>query len=263
MAQRTDGVRARDGDRVDACSVLDAALADGQLSAAEHSARTAAAMRAKSFGELDALVVDLQVPANLVDAPIVRVDRRSPRRWQAPLAVLAGAAALGLLAGLLSSCGGPGGPDEQVPILTSGAGIAYFLAEYRAEFGETIADEATFYPEYVLVDRVLPGSPQSTADYRYDGGFDRYTASSGREPDEQTLDLAALGVPRLAGLLAGAPRTVGLPDGTISHIIVQRESGARSESPPIVRIYVRGADTRSGYLETTLDGEPLAINKPS
>ncbi|WP_067649033.1 DUF1707 SHOCT-like domain-containing protein [Nocardia harenae] len=263
MAQRTDGVRARDRDRVDACSVLDAALADGQLSAAEHTARTATAMRAKSFGELDALVADLQIPANLVDAPIVRVDRRTPRRWQVPVAVLASAAALGLLTGLLSSCGGPGGPDEQLPVLTSGAGIAYFLAEYRAEFGDTVADEVTFYPEYVLVDRALPGSPQSTADYHYDGGFGRYTASTGRKPDEPTLDLAELDVRRLAGLLGGAPQTVGLPDGVISHIIVEREAGARSEAAPIARIYVRSADNRSGYLETTLGGEPLAINKPS
>ncbi|MFC3963662.1 DUF1707 SHOCT-like domain-containing protein [Nocardia jiangsuensis] len=263
MAQRTEGVRARDRDRVDACSVLDAALADGQLSAAEHAARTATAMRAKSFDQLDALVADLQIPANLVDAPIVRVDRRTPRRWQAPVAVLAGAAALGLLAGLLSSCGGPGGPAEQVPLLTSGPGIGYFLAEYRAEFGETVADEVTFYPEYVLVDRALPGNPQSTADYHYDGGFDRYTAGNGRKPDEPTLDLAELDVPRLAGLLLGAPRTVGLPDGTISHIIVEREAGARSEAAPIARIYVRAADNRVGYLETTLGGEPLTINKPS
>lgn len=263
MAQRTDGVRARDRDRVDACSVLDAALADGQLSEAEHTARTAAAMRARSFGELDALVADLQIPANLVDAPLVRVDRRSPRRWQAPVAVLAGAAVLGLLAGWLSSCGGPGGPDEQVPVLTSGAGIAYFLAEYRAEFGDLVADEVTFYPGYVLVDRALPGSPQSTADYHYDGGFDRYTASSGRKPDEPTLDLAELDVPRLAGLLAGAGQTVGVPNGAISHIIVEREAGARSEAAPILRIYVRSDDSRTGYLETTLAGEPLAISKPS
>ncbi|MFC8048090.1 DUF1707 domain-containing protein [Nocardia sp. NPDC057353] len=263
MAQRTDGVRARDRDRVDACSVLDAALADGQLSAAEHTARTAKAMRAKTFTELDTLVADLQIPANLAGTPLVRVDRRTPRRWQAPVALLAGAAALGLLAGLLSRCGGPDGPAEQIPVLTSGTGIAYFLAEYRAEFGDTVVDEVTFYPQYVLVDRQFPDDPRSTADYHYDGGFDRYTASSGRKPDEPTFDLGALDVPRIAALLAGAPRTVGLPNGTISHIIAEREAGARTEAPPILRIYVRAEDNRTGYLETTLGGEPLSISKPS
>ncbi|WP_433716770.1 DUF397 domain-containing protein [Nocardia sp. CA-084685] len=70
-------------------------MTDGQLTEDEHAARTAKAMSAKSFGELDAVVGDLQIPDNLVDAPVVRVDRRRPRRWLAPVAVIGAAAVLG------------------------------------------------------------------------------------------------------------------------------------------------------------------------
>ncbi|WP_228781520.1 hypothetical protein [Nocardia abscessus] len=54
---------------------MDRARADGQLSEEEHdaltelAARTATAVRAESFGELDALIGDLQIPEELVNAP--------------------------------------------------------------------------------------------------------------------------------------------------------------------------------------------------
>lgn len=264
MTQRSGGVRARDSDRVDVCAVLDAALADGQLSSGEHTARTATAMRAKSFDELDALVADLQIPANLVDAPIVRVERRAPGRWRGPAAIVAGAAVLGLLAGLLTRCDGPGsGPDRQVPILTEGPGIAHFLDAYRAEFGTPVVDEVTFYPEYVLFDRAVPDDPRSTGDYRYDGEFSSYSTVSTRESGVPTMNLDELDLYRLAGLIAGAPRTVGVPDGAVSHIIVEYEAGAIEGAAPIVRMYVSNAEKKTGFLETALDGEPIRVSPPS
>nr|WP_198428733.1 DUF1707 domain-containing protein [Nocardia bovistercoris] len=60
-------MRARDLDRANASSVLDAAYAEGQLAAAEYHERTAAAARAKTIGELDGLISDLQSPTAVRD----------------------------------------------------------------------------------------------------------------------------------------------------------------------------------------------------
>ena len=52
-------VRAADADRNLVAKLLDDALADGQLTIAEYDERTAAAYRAKTYGELDVLTADL------------------------------------------------------------------------------------------------------------------------------------------------------------------------------------------------------------
>ncbi|MEU2125293.1 DUF1707 SHOCT-like domain-containing protein [Nocardia niwae] len=55
--------RARDLDRAEASSLLDAAYAEGQLGADEYHDRIAQAATAKTLGELAALTTDLQTPA--------------------------------------------------------------------------------------------------------------------------------------------------------------------------------------------------------
>ncbi|MCC8929499.1 DUF1707 and DUF2154 domain-containing protein [Rhodococcus sp. BGS-1C] len=52
-------VRAADADRNLVAKLLDNALADGQLTITEYDERTAAAYRAKTYGELDVLTADL------------------------------------------------------------------------------------------------------------------------------------------------------------------------------------------------------------
>ncbi|WP_435591179.1 DUF1707 SHOCT-like domain-containing protein [Nocardia sp. bgisy118] len=74
-------MRARDLDRVNACGLLDAAYAEGQLGADEYHDRTAKAGRAKTVGELARLTSDLQVPAAAGDlAPGGSAKTRKPLR---------------------------------------------------------------------------------------------------------------------------------------------------------------------------------------
>ncbi|MEU2172910.1 DUF1707 domain-containing protein [Nocardia sp. NPDC019219] len=260
---RYSGIRARDTDRADVCGLLDAALADGQLTAGEHSARTAKAMGAKSFGELDALIDDLQVPDDLANAPVVRVDRRRPRRWLAPVSTIAAALVAGAMVGAISRCGVDlPGSSEKVPDMTTGAGLSYFLAEYRAEFGDLIADDVTLYPKYALVDRQKPGNAAQTGDYRYDGDFGTSRASE-RKAGTRTFDLAAIDVPAIARLLAGAPQTVKCPDGVISHVSLQFDSPGAVDPGPVVDIHVNCPGGASGYAKVTFAGEPLAVFPPS
>jgi len=60
-------MRARDLDRANASSVLDAAYAEGQLGADEYRDRTAQPQVAKTIGELEGLIGDLQAPSTVRD----------------------------------------------------------------------------------------------------------------------------------------------------------------------------------------------------
>ncbi|QLY30809.1 DUF1707 SHOCT-like domain-containing protein [Nocardia huaxiensis] len=247
---RHSGIRVRDTDRVDACALLDAARDEGELTAAEHAQRTAAAMRASTFGDLDKLLGDLQIPRNLADAPVVRPDRRAPsRRWQAAAAVVLVAALLGALGGCVGRVADPG---VALPDPTTGPGLAAFIEAYRAHFGDTMVDEVSLYPGYVLVERAAGTQSERL---RYDRkGFGSYSTSS-RASDVVPIDLATLDVPALARLLAGAPETVGAPGAGLSHVIIEHEQGEDA----VVRIY---ADTSAngGFLEVSTTGEPLAVH---
>ncbi|MFF0488458.1 DUF1707 domain-containing protein [Nocardia sp. NPDC004068] len=249
---RHSTLRVRDTDRVDACALLDAARDDGQLTADEHADRTAKAMRAKTFGDLDALVGDLQIPANLVDAPVVRTDRRGRSR-RLPVA-LGLVVAAGLAGGLVGCVAEKAGPGPSVPDMTSPSGMATVLAAYRDHFGDTMVDEITFYPGYTMIERPRPGDPTRSERLRYNGTFSTWDDTS-RAKDAKAWDLASIDLPRLARICAGAPQTLRGPGASISHIGIERSASGQPPEP-VVGIYVND----HGWLQASLTGEPLAIH---
>ncbi len=250
-------LRVRDSDRVDACAVLDAASADGQLTEAEHAERTRSAMRARTFAELDAVVDDLQIPANLVDTPVASpARRRSSRRWIPATAVVVAAALIGMFCGWVSSDGGLGA-SHKPPDMTTAAGVEAFIAAYRDHFGDLLADEITLQPDSASIERPAAHDRSKSERASYRGTFDTWTTSS-RDPDLQPIDLGKLDVSKLAALLAGAPRSVGAPDSRISHVSIDRTTLGQ-EKQPAVTIYTQGA--HGGYLMVDLTGEPLYIAK--
>lgn len=255
MASKTARLRARDTDRADVCGLLDAALADGQLTASEHTARTQAAMRAKSFGELDKLIADLQIPGDLVDAPVVRGGRG--RGWWLPAAILLAAALFGALAG----CVGRGGVDrvaaDPLPDLTTGPGLAYFIDRYRAEFGDTVVDDLTVYPRYAIFYRNVNNRSQY---FHFDGDFDPSSSSQARKLDTPTVDLATIDLPVVSRLLAGAPQSLLLPGSPISHVSIEREAAKNAQ--PRLQIFVRNEVDESGFMTVLFDGEPLEVRPP-
>jgi hypothetical protein len=91
---RRYSLRASDSDREDVAERLRAATAEGRLLAGELEERLEVALRARTYGELDALVVDLPAPPATVPAA-----RRRPG-----LPVVAGATlALGILLSVLAA----------------------------------------------------------------------------------------------------------------------------------------------------------------
>ncbi|MFC9996418.1 DUF1707 domain-containing protein [Nocardia sp. NPDC127526] len=253
-------LRVRDADRVDACALLDAARAEGELTEAEHTQRTAKAMRAQTFGDLDRLIHDLQIPRNLADAPVVRVDRRKPSlRWQAAGVVVVVAALLGALGGCVARTTASNPP---LPDPTTGPGIASFLAAYRDRYGDLMVDEVSLYPEYVLAERAT-SDPERAEDIYYNASGFRIDSTS-RDDSTTPLDLATLDVAKLARLIAGAPQTLGVPGGEITHVLIDRTPGANLTDPnstvtaATVAIYAKDGP-RSGHMTLTLAGEPLSV----
>ena len=96
---RRYSLRASDSDREDVAERLRAATAEGRLLAGELEERLEVAFRARTYGELDALVVDLPAPPSTVPS-----TRRRPG-----LPVVAGATlALGILLSVLAASANAG-----------------------------------------------------------------------------------------------------------------------------------------------------------
>jgi hypothetical protein len=251
------GLRARDSDRADACGLLDAALADGQLSASEHASRTATAMKAKTFDELDRLIGDLQIPRRLAASPVVSPRRRrSPRRWVYAAVLVVAAAAVGGIAGAIANS--DLGPAKTVPTLTTGAGLHFFLDDYRAEYGDLVADELGLYPEHAVFDRPASGNSRQSDSYLYDGEFDDWGSPTTRTDDDKSFDLAAVDQIAIAGLLAGAPETLHVPDGAVEIISFRYEPGS-DDGPPTISIHVKNDAGHTGHMVVGFDGEPFDI----
>ncbi|MEV0028942.1 DUF1707 domain-containing protein [Nocardia sp. NPDC050793] len=255
-ASKNTRLRASDRDRADVCGLLDAALADGQLTDSEHAGRTGTAMRAKSFGELDKLIDDLQIPGEMVDAPVVR-GGRGRTRW-IPAAILAAALVAGGLVGCVAHSAVDRVVADPLPDLTTGAGLAYFIDRYRAEFGETIADDVTVYPGYALFYRNEKGK---SVYYHFDGDFSVFGNPRSRKPDTPTVDMGAIDLPVLARLLAGAPQSLLLPGSPISYVNIERE--AKKDAQPYVQIYVQNEKSETGFMTVLFDGEPLNVRPPN
>ncbi|WP_336086333.1 DUF1707 SHOCT-like domain-containing protein [Nocardia sp. SSK8] len=251
-------LRATDADRTDACALLDAALADGQLTAAEHDTRTAAALRAETFGALDRLVDDLQTPADLAATPLARGIPRAPRRWWLPVGAVLLAGLTGALAGLLGRTVGDTVAADPLPDFTTGPGFAHFLADYRAEFDSTLVDEVTVFPDRVTVRRAAGPGKQVHITYR--GDFDTAGSPTSRQPKTPTLDLAEIDVAKLSGYLAGAPETAKVPGGAVWMFDIEVDDPTEKPQRVEVSIHVKNAHEESGHFIVSAAGEPVAVH---
>lgn len=259
--------RARDSDRAATCLLLDAGLADGQLSAADHQTMTELAGEARTLGDLAELTGDLQRPVN---AAAVAQPPRSYRGRGFGFGVLAACAAV-FAAGFIAvdrppaiPAGAPvvlHGVVEPVvvptPDLFTAEGISVFLDLYRAKFGDVVVDELTMYGKYASFKRAVPGQANRQVDYTYRGGFRSDRDPTTRKKDLPVFDLGAVDVAAIGRLLASAPTTLKVDQGTISHIMFEPDEIAAARGLPVapmVRIYVTNKASESGFLEVTPAG---------
>ncbi|MGI5222344.1 serine/threonine-protein kinase [Nocardia sp. CA-290969] len=196
----------------------------------------------------------------------VRRGHRGARRWWIPVAVLTIAATLGAGAGLVAREDPAAGvtavaeaePEPApLPNLLTTAGLASFIDSYRREFGDTVIDTATIYPDFLLVQRLDQGSPRN---FRFDGdGFDELGGPVPSWAKGRPIDLADIDLKTLAAVLAGAPASVRLEQGAVEHLGIGFELIAPADAGPVIDIYVEDPAGGTGHLSVSFAGEPLQV----
>lgn len=273
-------MRARDIDRAETATVLDAAYAEGQLGADEYHDRLAQVRAARTLGELAESTADLQgaCPGPVVPRP-VRSGGRG--RYFAVLGAAALAVAFGTFTLTHREAGPmadppPAPPEAAQPVsyaaldtveprviatpdLVSGAGVAHFIATYRATFGDTVADEVTLYPAHARVVRALPGQPNRKVSYTYRGGFRQDSEVTTRAPDTPTVDLAAVDSAAIGAAADSATAVTRVPDGLVSMIEVEISSIDPAPNRTVVGIHVDNSFDESGWFLLAPAGEVLRV----
>lgn len=278
---QTARTRARDSDRTDTCQILDTALAEGQLSMAEHADRVKVATSAATLGELRSLVSDLQTASAPVQLPTLQKPALvGPRAtWALRLATAAVLVALGVgigwgLFGNTSPLFGvrpdPGArPDGVAPVvldpprqLHSLGGLDGLFAQMRAKFGDTVGYRLVIYPEYAVLERPDPADARRTLNFAYRGGWDA-PSTEPRSAGEVAVDLDKFDTRAIVGVLRGAPETLNIKPAEVrsTYLIVEPANDPTAPGGVTISIYV-SSEFGSGYIQTNPDGSVKRINYP-
>jgi hypothetical protein len=279
-ARATTWTRAKDSDRADTCQILDTALAEGQLSMTEHGERVKTATNAATLGELQDLVSDLQTgnaPTQLRTPP--RRLPKLPGGWGIRIAMASVLLLLGVGIGWglygntpspLNFTSDPGAKADGIPatVLTaprqlhSLGGLTGLFTQMTQKFGDTKGYSLTIYPDYASLERPDPTEPRRVLNYSYRGGWDDPTETSAGS-DARLVDLAAFDVPKLVGILRGAPETLGINPAEVNTTYLSIDPNSDMTAPPEsiqISIYVSPKFGNSGYIE--LNGD-LTIKRVS
>ena len=279
---QTARTRAKDSDRTDTCQILDTALAEGQLSMAEHGDRVKAATNATSLGDLRTLVSDLQTGNAPVQLPTLRPPRAlagSRAAWGIRLATSAVLVALGIGIGWglygntsspLNFTADPGAkPDGVAPVvltpprqLQSLGGLTGLLEQTRKKFGDTVGYRMVIYPDYAILDRPDAKDERRTLSYTYRGGWDD-PSTGPKGTDAVAADLGAFDVRAVVAVLRGAPETLNIKPAEVrsTYLIIDPARDPTTPGAVAISIYV-SSEFGSGYIELNPDGSVKRISYP-
>ncbi len=281
--RRTSATRAKDSDRNDTCQILDTALAEGQLSMAEHGDRVKSATNAATLGELQSLVADLQTGQSPVQLPTLS-SRRLPTMgggWGLRAAIAGVLVVLGLAIGWglygntpspLNFTSDPGAKSDGIPakVLTpprqlhSLGGLNGLLEQMKQKWGDTTGYSLTVYADYASLQRPDPGDDRRALQYVYRGGWGD-PSTSAKDDRDVLVDLGAFDVPTVVGIMRGAPETLGMKAEDVDNIYLSIDPSSDEIAPPgsiDLAIYV-SSEFGSGYIELHPDGTVKQINYPS
>ena len=283
---QTSRTRAKDSDRTDTCQILDTALAEGQLSMAEHGERVKAATNAATLGQLRSLVEDLQTSRQIRSDPVQLPTLHGPgvaggrTGWALRLATAAVLVTLGVgigwgLFGNATSSPfdrppDPGAkPDGIAPVvlapprqLHSLGGLNGLLEQMRAKFGDTVGYRLVIYPDYAVLTRPDPGDGRRTLSYSYRGGWDD-PSTSPKGTDDRAIDLGKFDVPAIVGVLRGAPETLNIKPDEVKNTYLTLDPARDPTAPDALEISVYvSSEFGSGYITLNPDGSVKRINYP-
>ena len=167
--------RAKDGDRQDACRILDNVLTDGEISDQEHRERVSAATHAITLGDLRSLVDELQTDGvslqALAGARTLKPPKLSGWGVLAAAFVVSVLLGVGIGWGLYGNTGSPldfttdpgAKPDGVGPVVLTAPtepvsvdGLTGLMEQTRKRFGDTMGFRLVSYPTYAVLDRPDP-----------------------------------------------------------------------------------------------------------
>lgn len=167
------------------------------------------------------------------------------------------------------SAGAPGAAVEQVQDAPAEArvlsnpspltleGLRQVFGTAAAANGSGVATRITAHPEHAGMEWIDPEHPSQTLSATYRGGWD--TPDDRPTTADQSFRLADLNAEMLAPLIAGAPETLGVPDGRPSHIIIEADDAGM----PTYSVYASNDVHQSGYFRVDHAGEPLRMHPAS
>ena len=283
-------IRATDANRAAVSGALDAALESGQLDRVEHYERVRTAAQATWVGDLRPLLADLQGAG--VELPGDRPRKREPARSSSsssdpdtrsptrtglllglPIVIIAVAAvvAVALLADRddpepssppavaieqVDQAGDEAGDAARVldnPGPLTLEGLQRIFSTAAAASGSEVATRITAHPEHASMTWTDPEHPSRELDKSYRGGWSETT--DGPSSDEPSFRLSDLDAEMIAPIIAGAPETLGVPDGEPSHIIIEADDAGM----PQYFVYASNDVHQSGYLTVNHAGEPVRM----
>ncbi|WP_072805056.1 DUF1707 SHOCT-like domain-containing protein [Rhodococcoides yunnanense] len=256
--------RARDKDRTDTCATLDEALADGQLSNGEHAARIDLAMEAGTLSDLHALIEDLQNESALapmsesIELAHPLSTARSSKLGFFAVTVPLVAALIALTFGI-RSCSA----DDDDPVSRYGesgylnpAALSEIFDAFRAQTGSSMVDRVVVYPNNVSVDVPAAGAPQKQISFDYrDGEFAERDWSTSRTAGIVQVDLGAIDLQKVGGIVAGAPTSLNVDPVETLYLSIDADENGTS-----ISMYASNDDQESGYLTFDADGEFLSAS---
>lgn len=279
----TTTTRAKDTDRQDTCTVLDDALADGELSAEEHRERVSAATKAVTLGDLRALVSDLQTNSG---RQLPALDSRHKVPQVGGWGVLAAAFVVSVLLGMGIGWGLYGNtrspldftadprakPDGVSAVvltpptqLHSVGGLTGLLEQMRKRFGDTMGYRLVIYPTYASLDRPDPSDDRRVLAYTYRGGWGDPTSSAKSSSDGPVpVDLSKFDVTKTVGIMRGAPQTLRMKPSDVktTYLIVEPATDPTTPGALTLSLYV-SSDYGGGYISFTGDGTVKQMSLPT
>lgn len=279
--RRTSWTRAKDSDRNETCQILDTALADGQLSMAEHGERVKTATNASTLGQLQDLVSDLQTNKTLSQTPLLKkaVSRPTVRPGWGLKAAMAGVlVVLGVAIGWglygntsspLSFESDPGAKDDGIPAqvltpprqLQSLGGFTGLFEQMRKKFGSTMGYELDIHSDIAYLDRPDPQDNRRSLDYQYRGGWgDPSSSPSTVSDDARLVDLSKFDYEKTLAIVRGAPDTVGVDRADVTDVWLRIQAAEDPATPDAVTVeIVVSSDFGGGRIELYPNGDTKAI----
>lgn len=282
---RSTSLRARNSDRDEVISLLGTAYVDGQLTGAEHEARVARALTARTVGDLFTLIDDL-LPEPEKTALHDAVHRRPVVRSRALVAaaVVLALVVVSVVGALLDNDG-----EDQVTVVTTPfvpeepvleepdlpakdpepepqhepltvAALQEFIVAYSEEFSTTEIYDASFRDDGHVSFEALHGPARKNRlqGWRWDpvDGFSSPDDPSANVFAHAPVDLEQLDLEALMQNMERARNELAVenPDSTRFALDDRRTL----DGPPRVRIYVSNDFNESAMMTTTLAGEVIS-----